>query len=220
MAYSDYSWQKLLSAVLGLASGHETVQERLRDAYKYNLYLLESKDFPEELQDAFNSIKNKLTKNGEQSADAITQVMTEDEATLIAEEVVGLFDQVAQALGVAKKQAEIDLTRYNLRFKVFEALKTFLSHIVREADVSPEKILQFGADTSDSLIIFDEEISEYFKEVRQKAGKLYSQVQQLHHSNLPIGNERNQLAEEHEALLSWFTEQLDYCQHKFAKYLK
>lgn len=109
---------------------------------------------------------------------------------------------------------------YEKRFKVFRSLMELLSHVVQKADVSPKEITQFRIDTSESVFLFDKDIPDYLEIVANNAVKLFAINQKLHHSDLPVGQDRSRLAQENADLLEWLSDQANVSQKKFAKYLR
>ena len=73
--------------------------------------------------------------------------------------------------------------------------------------------------TSESVFLFDDDITNYINELFIKSCDLRTVAKKLN-PNLPPGEERNRLAEEEANLLQWFSDQLKTSQQKFTKYLK
>lgn len=97
----DYTWEKLYAAVLILASGTGSIQERLCNAYADSLMRLQDRnDFPVEMRDDFEAIQNELTAvqplGDEGSIKASTNAMTDDKASEIAEKIVLMYDQITR----------------------------------------------------------------------------------------------------------------------------
>ncbi len=96
-----YTWEKLHDAVLTLASGTGSIQERLCDAYVYSLIRLQKQDdFPVEMRDDFEVIQKELTAvqpfGEEGSVKASTNAMTDDKASKIAEKIVSMYDKITR----------------------------------------------------------------------------------------------------------------------------
>jgi hypothetical protein len=115
---------------------------------------------------------------------------------------------------------KLRLDMYDKRFKVFLALREFISHILENADVSNEVIFKFNIATSESVFLFDKEIPNYLQDIRQAAINFRKQNIRLNSSNLPVGEERNKLAQENSDLLNWLSNQFTTSEEKFAKYLR
>ncbi len=91
---------------------------------------------------------------------------------------------------------KLRLDLYDKRFKVFLGLREFLSNIIQNADVSNEAIFQFNLATSESVFLFDKEVSNYLQNIKEAAINIRKQNSRLHSSNLPMGEERAKLAQE------------------------
>jgi hypothetical protein len=84
----DYTWNKLYTAVLTLATGTADIQERLNDAYANALIRLTPNDFPDDLRQLYNvdDLWERLSQ----------QEYTDEEASAIANQVVELFEKVVR----------------------------------------------------------------------------------------------------------------------------
>lgn len=116
-----------------------------------------------------------------------------------------------------KQKLRLDL--YDKRFKVFLALMSLLSSIMRQANVKQEELAQYNADTNESVFLFDEELVGYLRLVRKEAVRLMNLKDKLYNSDLPVGEERSQCAAECSQVLSWLLDQFEVSQKTFAKYL-
>jgi hypothetical protein len=117
-----------------------------------------------------------------------------------------------------KQKLKLDM--YEKRFKVYLGLQALLIHILENADVSDEALKYFQISTSESVFIFDKDISDYLNSIRYKSITLRKQNHQLYHTGLPIGEERNIIAEAKNKLLFELTDQeFKISEQKFAKYL-
>jgi len=95
---SDYAWEKLHSAVLGLV-GLGSLQERLSNVSSYSFLTLRSEDFPENLQSRFNNVVETLEGDRAMS-------LSDVKAQEVAEEIVSIYDELAQIQG-AKYQTSL-----------------------------------------------------------------------------------------------------------------
>jgi hypothetical protein len=60
------------------------------------------------------------------------------------------------------------LARYDRRFKVYDAVKQFLSAVMRDARVSPEDLQKLGSALAESDFLFGREVQEYIDEVYRR----------------------------------------------------
>lgn len=89
---NPYPDEKFTSAVDTMASSPKTIQERVGDAYLFNLIHVKTEEVPEEIQAKFDEVKKKLTRvevgGGEGNVAATTTQMSTDEAIEIANEIL------------------------------------------------------------------------------------------------------------------------------------
>jgi len=114
-----------------------------------------------------------------------------------------------------KLKLRLDL--YEKRFKIFECLMKLLANIFQNANVSNENLNKFYANTNESEFIFDQDISKYIDEIRNKALRLQFLHKRI--ETLPVGTERNKLVEEDSELINWFVDQFNVSRELFFKYL-
>jgi hypothetical protein len=96
----DYVWEKFHTSVLILAGSQGTVQERLADAFTAQLIRLNADDLPEELRGDFEQLERQLTSDepvgDEGLVDASVRSLSDEEATHLAEQIVGMYDIVTK----------------------------------------------------------------------------------------------------------------------------
>lgn len=130
----------------------------------------------------------------------------------------------AVALWIAYQQyqtnrAKLRLDLYDRRFRVFDAVGTLLATVYRDADVDIAAISKFTVLTNEAVFLFGPEVPAYLHELRTNAVKLRALNDKLHESNLPIGPERSQAAQENADVLNWLILQFDESRKRFARYL-
>lgn len=107
MSFS-YAWEKYNAAVRTLADSHASVQDRLCEAYAYQLKHLRSEQIPEELQNEFKVLQEELKTiqrpDKQLSAAAVNKAIGVEKATELAERIVSMYDKITQIYGVAKQQ--------------------------------------------------------------------------------------------------------------------
>ena len=97
------TWEKLHTAVLLLAIGEESIEERVRDAYTSALMRLNEAEVPEPLRDDLKVLKAQLTKfdlsGDDERVEAAACALTTDEAVAIATKIVSLYDEITRRYG-------------------------------------------------------------------------------------------------------------------------
>jgi hypothetical protein len=93
-ATPEYVWEKFYSAVRALASGDVPLRERLEWAWD-QLQRLDVEDFPEGQNRArFKEVHEQLSHMGGGS-----ESLSDEDADIVAETIVSLYDDVARQLG-------------------------------------------------------------------------------------------------------------------------
>ena len=95
---NPYPYEKFSGAVTTMATSPKTIQERVGDAYLFNLSQLRAEDLPEEIQYKFKDMAEKLTSidpvGDKGSVYATIERMSEDEAIDIANAIIHMADVV------------------------------------------------------------------------------------------------------------------------------
>jgi hypothetical protein len=106
----SYGWEKPFKAVYTTVGSQRSLQERLAHAFIYNLSPLEKDDLTAETWDRFQELRRAVTSKpavgDEGTINATTSAMTDEEAEKCLEEMVGIFSDIAQALGVENHKYE------------------------------------------------------------------------------------------------------------------
>jgi hypothetical protein len=128
------------------------------------------------------------------------------------------------ALGIAYRQYRLERIKfrhelYEKRLAIFNSTMTLLSIIMRRADVDMSDLIRFIQETNQSYFLLGKDIAAYMDEIYKNGVDFHFQNQKLHHSSLPVGDERTRLAEKNTELLKWFTDQLLVAREKFAEHL-
>jgi len=124
---------------------------------------------------------------------------------------------------IAYQQCRLSAEKFKLdlfekRFSVYKGTQVFLSYILKEAKFELEQLFQFRADTQDAVFLFDEDITDYLKEIDSKALELWSLQKTL--EGVSRGEERTRLCQKETELLTWLTDQLPKLKEVFSPYLK
>ena len=121
---------------------------------------------------------------------------------------------------VARDKLRLDW--YDKRFAVYQSLNELFQRIYTDSTITIEELKKFKGGTSQSTFLFDESsgMDKFLEEVYKKAVRLYAIGRKITNTNLPVGEERNELAEEESKILEWFNVQTDEAKKLFGKYLK
>lgn len=114
---------------------------------------------------------------------------------------------------------KLRLERYDRRLRVYQEMKKVLSIILRDADISPQQLLEFRTATAEADFLFGKNIPEYIDEIYKKGLELWRTGIQLKEGEIPKGTERRSIVEENSKLLTWLIDQLPMLTTKFKPYL-
>lgn len=96
-----YPHEKFSNAVRSMAVSPKSIQERVGEAYVFNLIHLKPEDLPDEIRYRFTEMTNKLTARtsigDEGTVAATTRQMSTDEAIAIAQELLYMADAIDSA---------------------------------------------------------------------------------------------------------------------------
>lgn len=95
---NPYPYEKFSNAVAGMAVSPKSIQERVADAFIYNLIHLEAAELPEAIRHQFIALRENLTAikptGDEGRIFATTDKMSTQEAVDVAQEIVTMADIV------------------------------------------------------------------------------------------------------------------------------
>lgn len=109
-----------------------------------------------------------------------------------------------QQLRLARHRFRLDL--FDRRYKVYDATRTFLSTILRNATFTDVELFQFYSGTSDSDFLFGPELVDYLAQIRRRAVDM--RLHQKKYEHLPIGYERSQHVDAEHMELLWLNDQI------------
>ena len=119
------------------------------------------------------------------------------------------------------KQLELRLARYDRRFKVYQALKDFISAVISESKISANTVREFDIATNEASFLFYDDVCEYLTLVRNRAEEMNSLNSQI--EELLVDRERNpertRLSQEKQKLADWFFNEFAASKKKFERYL-
>lgn len=104
-----YGWEKLFSAMLGLATGNEPIQQRLVNATAYALiHIRPEDDLPETSRDRFQNLLRELTeveaKGDEGRIAATINKLSDDDASHYAKEILSIYDDTTKAYALSQAE--------------------------------------------------------------------------------------------------------------------
>ena len=114
---------------------------------------------------------------------------------------------------------KIKLELFEKRYAVYDGVKKFILHAVRNGTLSDDAFSHLNATTQDAFFLFDDSADEYIQLLREKGARLRHLWYELGNESLPIGDERNALSAEDADLCKWFGEQLTASKRVFKEYL-
>jgi uncharacterized ubiquitin-like protein YukD len=132
--------------------------------------------------------------------------------------VVGCWIAIRQ---YQSKQLDLQLARYDKRFKVYQALKDFIADVISDPKISSNAVRQFDIATNEASFLFEDDICEYLALVRQQSqamGHLSLQIEELL-ADPQINEKRSQLVQQKIKLADWFFDQFKDSKKKFDRYL-
>ena len=98
MVINPYAIEKFTSAVHSMAVSPKSIQDRVADAYVFNLSHVKTSDLPESMCYRFEQLKEKLTSGkpvgNEGTVQAKTNTMSDTEAIETAQEIMYLYDEI------------------------------------------------------------------------------------------------------------------------------
>ncbi len=138
-------------------------------------------------------------------------------ATVIATVFLGIVASwiAVQQLRLARHRFRLDL--FDRRYKIFDATRSFLSVILREATFKDSNLFEFYAGTSDTEFFFGPEIVAYLFDIRKRA--LDMRLSQKKYERLPVGEERSRLVDAEHQEAAWLNDQIVAITVVFRPYL-
>lgn len=131
------------------------------------------------------------------------------------------------AVYIAWRQAEIARAKLRLdlfdrRFRVYRGLMDLLDAVSQETPLDAP-LSTFYRETDEKRFLFDSDIVDYLKEVREKAVKLKLALQKTaalrEHQSGTVESKATDAIDESLDLRAWLEDQIEAAQRKFLKYL-
>lgn len=150
-------------------------------------------------------------------ADLINFIMNIDFWKLVTILIAGFVAWVSWSQhSVSKEKFKLDL--FEKRFLVFAATRKFLSIILQKANITLEDLFEYRANTAEAAFLFDSDITDYLKEIDNKALSLHTLREIM--GPLRVGEERSEKAKAISEHLTWLTDQLPELKPTFSPYMK
>lgn len=119
------------------------------------------------------------------------------------------------------RRDSLRLDLFDKRYTVYEGVKSFIEEVIREGHPTKEDIFDLKRKTHDVDFLFGEDIRNRVDEIVEKGARLKTLNEYLAVTpDNPEDKDREELIEEEEELLNWFTNEYTRTREKFAQYLK
>jgi hypothetical protein len=107
---------------------------------------------------------------------------------------------------IAREKLRHDL--YERRYRVFDAARKLLCEVAIHRRASEDNLRAFVIDTGDAVFLFNDDLSNYLVEIRDRAQKLQSLSDLLNIPDLlPVGDQRTETVNESTQLCEWLVDQ-------------
>jgi len=116
---------------------------------------------------------------------------------------------------LGREKFKLDL--FDKRFLVFAATRRFLTHVLKQGNVSMEQLFEYRGGIAEATFLFDDSTVDYLESIDERALRLWASTENLR--SLPVGEARTKTAEEISEVLQWLTNQLPVLKTKFGPYL-
>jgi hypothetical protein len=135
--------------------------------------------------------------------------------------ILTLFALIISGIGVwiaweQKRIADAHLRheQYDRKFRVYGSTKGLLGAFQADGRIAPSSFQHYLEGTADAEFLFDEDILDYLKQVRERAAQNIYNQRKLSSQNLPQ-KERNALIDKDAEDAKWFLAQFDIVRDLF-----
>jgi hypothetical protein len=119
---------------------------------------------------------------------------------------------------LAKERMRREL--YDRRIAVYRGVMEVLSASLTWGRVRGEELATWARATADKGFLFDEALCQYLEEIRKRAVEAWALGLQLSEGNIPVGDQRAEIAGKQGEALMWLSKQMTVVQERFARYLR
>jgi hypothetical protein len=125
---------------------------------------------------------------------------------------------------IAQLQADLATVRlqhdlFDRRYEIFEIVFLFILEIIQHNDMSEEGMRKFVRGTTKAPFLFDQEMTDYFEELRRRAVYLQEAASSLRDGHNPVGPERSAAAKSRAELFTWFCNEFERLVRRFNPFL-
>jgi hypothetical protein len=135
--------------------------------------------------------------------------------------IVTLFLSIAVAIIAAVLWWVVDnklrLDLFDRRYKVYDAARQLIVHIISRANLDDSQLCKFNAETLDAEFLFDADVVSFLDALRDQALKIQAARKLLECS--PAGDEHSRQAQIQHDAIQWFRDQLRPMTTVFKSYL-
>lgn len=121
-----------------------------------------------------------------------------------------------QQMHVARVKLLHDL--YDRRYAVFDAARKLIFEIISKREASDETYYRFAIGAADAPFLFDDNMTAYLVQIRDRASKLHS-ANSVADSRIP-GNEKAAARKAGDEHFTWITAQLSDLTERFRPFLQ
>lgn len=116
-------------------------------------------------------------------------------------------------------QDRLRLDLFDKRLPLYEATMKFLASVLTSGQVDRQRLFDFNSAVREAKWLLNRDIVDYFeKELRPRALRHEAYTEELR--AIPVGEERSRMVAEQSELFTWFQNQYDVIDAKFAPFLK
>ena len=120
---------------------------------------------------------------------------------------------------ISRNRAKFEL--YEKRLETFKAVEKYLGSVLRNGQTSTQDIIDLRWKFNENYFLYDRDIRDYIEDIYMESFEMLRLQRKLTGNNsLPVGTERNKVAELESEKLKWLTDQITVSRGKFDKYLR
>jgi len=133
-------------------------------------------------------------------------------------EVENIPDDNHESRSEAKPTVSVDI--YQARIPIYNAYRTLLGKIMRDASVEMVDLFTFLNDTHEALFLYGEEIANFVEEVYKHGIQLWFSQKQMEHPDRHSEDAWGKIVDKNEQLILWFSNGFSDARKMFLAYLR